>query len=168
MPNTTTLEERLYIIERSQEAGLTDSEIANELDRSIETVRKWRRRGARLRRDALASKMGRPPEGALCSFSEELKECLLEWRRDNPGWGGPKPFAPNSKPTGASPPRCRAGLPSGVSSRSRVLRAAMSRRVFPCPSPRRALPKHLTSSGRWMLAATRRWWPGWAPWRSST
>ncbi len=46
MPNPTTLQERLHIVERS-EAGLTDPQIAEEIGRSIHTVRKWRRRGMR-------------------------------------------------------------------------------------------------------------------------
>jgi len=85
MPNPTTLEERLQIIEWSK-AGLTDQQIADEIERSIETVRKWRRRGTRLGRQALSPEMGRPKEGALSSFPQALRERLLSWRKAHPGW----------------------------------------------------------------------------------
>ncbi len=86
MPNPTTVEERLHIVERS-EAGLTDPQIAEETGRSVHTVRKWRRRGTRLGRGALVSQMGRPKKGALSSFPRVLRERLLAWRKAHPGWG---------------------------------------------------------------------------------
>lgn len=86
MANPTTLEERLQILEWSK-AGLADSQIAEKIDRSVHTVRKWRRRGTRLGRGALASEMGRPAQGALRSFPEAIRERLLAWRKAHPGWG---------------------------------------------------------------------------------
>ena len=62
MANPTTLQERLQILQWAN-AGLTDRQIARKTGRSMETVRKWRRRGTRCGREALASKMGRPRGG---------------------------------------------------------------------------------------------------------
>jgi transposase len=87
MADRTTLQQRLHIVQCSED-GLSDRLIANKIDRSVQTVRKWRRRGQRLGRGALASKkMGGPQKGALCSFPQDIRERLLEWRKAHPGWG---------------------------------------------------------------------------------
>jgi transposase len=88
MADRTTLQERLQILELS-EAGFTDPSIAQKIGRSVWTVRKWRRRGTRSGRSALAShnEMGRPHRGALCRFPEAMSERLLRWRKAHPGWG---------------------------------------------------------------------------------
>jgi transposase len=82
----TTLEERVTIAERAQ-AGQGSREIANELDRSLATVRKWRQRYRREGRAGLSSQMGRPAVGALATTSAEMKDALLEMRDQHPGWG---------------------------------------------------------------------------------
>ena len=82
----TTLEERVEIGER-WESGETDPEIAAAMNRSVWTVRKWRRRYQRDKRSGLLSLMGRPADSALSSYPLELRDRILEMRRDNPGWG---------------------------------------------------------------------------------
>jgi hypothetical protein len=68
MADRTTLQQRLHIVQCSED-GLSDRLIANKIDRSVQTVRKWRRRGQRLGRGALASKkMGRPKKGGPVLF----------------------------------------------------------------------------------------------------
>jgi len=83
---TTTLEERIEIGER-WEAGQTDPEIAEAIGCSVWTVRKWRRRYQREGRSGLASRMGRPPTGALGHFPERVREAIREMRDANSGWG---------------------------------------------------------------------------------
>jgi len=82
----TTLEERVTIANCVQ-AGQSSREIANELDRSLATVRKWRQRYRRAGRAGLSSQMGRSAAGALATTSAEMKDVLLEIRDQNPGWG---------------------------------------------------------------------------------
>lgn len=86
MSKVTTLEERIEIMERAQ-AGQTDQHIAQRLKRPMSTVRKWRRRAQRGGREALASAMGRPKQGAGATFSPRLRACLRQWRQQHPGWG---------------------------------------------------------------------------------
>ena len=82
----TTLEERIEIGER-WEAGQTDPEIATAMERSVWTVRKWRRKYQREERPGLSSRLGRPPSGALGQFSPEMRDAVREMRDDHPGWG---------------------------------------------------------------------------------
>jgi transposase len=82
----TTLEERVAIAERAS-AGQSSLEIAEELGRSVATVRKWRQRYNREGRAGLISKMGRPAAGALAQSSAEMKDAILEMREKHPGWG---------------------------------------------------------------------------------
>ena len=82
----TTLEERIEIGERWK-AGQTDPEIAEAMGRSVWVVRKWRRRYQREGRSGLASRMGRPPTGAVGHFPERVREAIREMREANPGWG---------------------------------------------------------------------------------
>lgn len=86
MGRTTTLEERVLIHELAQ-AQHTDREIAEQVDWSVSTVRKWRRRGGRQGRQALASAMGRPATGALSTYPPLIRETLRAWRKAHPGWG---------------------------------------------------------------------------------
>lgn len=81
----TTLAQRLEIGERS-EAGQTDPEISEAMGRSVWTVRKWRRIYQREGRQGLASRMGRPPIGALESFPPEIKETIRQMRQAHPSW----------------------------------------------------------------------------------
>ena len=82
---TTTLKERIEIGER-WEAGETDPEIAEAMERSVWVVRKWRRRYERESRSGLVSCMGRPPTGALGQFPR-IREVIRGMREANPGWG---------------------------------------------------------------------------------
>ena len=82
----TTLKERIEIGER-WEAGETDPEIAAAMDRSVWTVRKWRRKYQREGRAGLFPRIGRPASGALGQFPLELRDRIRETRRENPGWG---------------------------------------------------------------------------------
>lgn len=82
----TSLAERLMIRDRAAD-GATDARIAQELRRSIWTVRKWRRRGQNGSMTALASRLGRPTAGPLSTWSADLKTHILDLRRPHPGWG---------------------------------------------------------------------------------
>ena len=86
MRQQTLLAERVRINELAQK-GKRDPAIAEELGWSRWTVRKWRRRQRDQGRAGLHSQMGRPKRGALSSYPAELKETLLTWRQQHPGWG---------------------------------------------------------------------------------
>jgi len=86
MSTHTTMEERIEIMERSKK-GEPAWRIARDLGCMPETVRKWRRRGHQQGRTGLVSHMGRPKQGALSSFSMEIRETLIRWRTAHPGWG---------------------------------------------------------------------------------
>jgi len=86
MGKTTTLAERLRILELANE-GLSDRQIADRVGLAPVTVRKWRRRGMRDGRPALASTLGRPRRGALSTFAASLREVVQAWRQAHPGWG---------------------------------------------------------------------------------
>lgn len=83
---TTTLEERIAIAERS-DAGQSVKEIAEALGRPRATIRKWRRRHRQGTRASLCSQIGRPAAGALATAPSEMREALLEIREKHPGWG---------------------------------------------------------------------------------
>ena len=82
----TSLEERIEIGER-WESGQTDPQIATAIERPLATVRKWRRKYQREGRPGLASRMGRPPAGALGQFPLETREAVREMRERHSGWG---------------------------------------------------------------------------------
>ena len=82
----TTLEERIEIGERWK-AKQTDREIATALARPYWTVRKWRRKFEREGRSGLASRMGRPPSGALGQYPAVVRDTIRQMREANPGWG---------------------------------------------------------------------------------
>lgn len=86
MNKATTLEERIEIMEMAQ-AGYSDKCIAQAINRSVSTVRKWRRRAQQGGRQALAVPMGRPGSGALSTYPQALREQLVQWRKQHPGWG---------------------------------------------------------------------------------
>ena len=67
--------------------GQKDQGIAKEIGCSPWTVRKWRRRYRDQGRSGLKTKMGRPKKGAMSSYPSEMREALLCWRRQHPGWG---------------------------------------------------------------------------------
>ncbi len=83
---TTTLEERIIIVERTV-AGISTREIADELGRPVATIRKWRRKHKQRGRAGLSSQMGRPATGALGTAPAEMKDEILELREQHPGWG---------------------------------------------------------------------------------
>ena len=82
----TSLEERIEIGER-WESGQTDPQIARAIGRPLSTVRKWRRKYQREGRSGLASRMGRPPTGALGQFPLEIQDAVREKRKCHSGWG---------------------------------------------------------------------------------
>jgi transposase len=83
---TTSLAERIEIGEQ-WEAGQTDPEIAAAMGLRVSTVRKWRRKYKKEGRAGLASRMGRPPSGALGQFPLEIRDTIREMRKDYSGWG---------------------------------------------------------------------------------
>lgn len=80
------LAERVEIGERSK-AGETDKTIALSLQRSISTIRKWRRRYEREGRAGLSSQMGRPATGALGQYPPLVAQVISETRKAHSGWG---------------------------------------------------------------------------------
>lgn len=82
----TTLEDRVTIVTLA-EAGHSDRDIAQRIGCSLETVRKWRRRGKREGLPGLVSKMGRPATGAMGTFPPMVQEAVRVWRQAHPGWG---------------------------------------------------------------------------------
>ena len=82
----TSLQERLMIRDLATK-GTTDVIIARDLQRSIWTVRKWRRRGQIGTMTALATRLGRPVVGPLSTWRDTLKTHILDVRRTHPGWG---------------------------------------------------------------------------------
>lgn len=67
--------------------GRDDPSIAKEVGWSQWTVRKWRRRYRDQGRAGLKTKMGRPKKGAMSTYPTEMRETVLQWRRQHPGWG---------------------------------------------------------------------------------
>ncbi len=86
MARMTSLQDRATIDQLAQ-LGYKDSQIAAEIGWKVRTVRKWRQRAQQNGRKGLASKMGRPPTGALSSYPIQLRETLRAWREAHPGWG---------------------------------------------------------------------------------
>jgi transposase len=86
----TTLEERVIIAERV-EAGKSSREIADELERPVATIRKWRQKYLQNGQAGLSSQMGRPADGALATSPAEMKDALLELREKHFGWGAQMP-----------------------------------------------------------------------------
>ena len=84
--NMTSLRQRIVIKELAC-GGASDRKIAQQLEISIATVRKWRRRSKGRKNAELHSQMGRPVKGALSSFPQGLVETLRGWRKAHPGWG---------------------------------------------------------------------------------
>lgn len=82
----TNYPERLKI-EKLSKRGLTDRQIAEQLGLSVSTVRKWRRKLKRGGRETVLSHMGRPQQGALGSFPQEMRQWLRRWAKQHPGWG---------------------------------------------------------------------------------
>ena len=84
--NGTTLEDRMDILESSAK-GEPVWRLERRMRVRARTIRKWRRKGRSGGRAGLVSHMGRPPSGALGSYSSEIVEALRRWRQENPGWG---------------------------------------------------------------------------------
>lgn len=83
---TTSLAERVEIGER-WEAGQSDPQIAQAMQRPLATIRKWRHRYQRLGREGLFSQMGRPRAGPLSKSCGELVQAISEMRQAHAGWG---------------------------------------------------------------------------------
>ena len=105
MPVTTTLEDRIQIME-SSEAGESAWRIAQRLRWRPSTIRKWRNRGRKLGRQGLVTRMGRPKVGALGSYSKEMHETLLRWHQEHPGWGPGTLKAELAQPEAFSNEKC--------------------------------------------------------------
>lgn len=86
MGTTSSYPERLKI-EKLSKKGLTDRQIAEQVGFSVSTVRKWRRKLKRGGKAAVLSHPGRPRQGALSSYPQEMREQLKRWRKQHPGWG---------------------------------------------------------------------------------
>ena len=56
------------------------------MNRSVWTVRKWRRKYERAGRTGLVSKIGRPASGGLGQCPHELRDSIREMREEHPGW----------------------------------------------------------------------------------
>ncbi len=65
---------------------MTDAQVAEKMNCSIYTVRKWRRRFQKMGNEGLQSKMGRPP-GTLQSRVDAIKDDIRTLRTENPKWG---------------------------------------------------------------------------------
>jgi len=83
---TTSLEDRITILALA-DAGHTDADIAHRVGCSVRTVRKWRCRSRKQGRVGLASKMGRPPVGAMGTFPVAVLDAVQAMRHVHPGWG---------------------------------------------------------------------------------
>jgi len=82
----TDLAERIEIGDRWK-GGQTDRQIAKAMQRSIATVRKWRRRLQNQGRSGLVSRMGRPTNGILGQYPEEICAKIAELKATHRGWG---------------------------------------------------------------------------------
>lgn len=82
----TKLADRIQINDLAA-VGQDDQTIAKKVGWSQWTVRKWRRRYRDQGRVGLETKMGRPKQGAMSTYPREMRETLLQWRREHPGWG---------------------------------------------------------------------------------
>ena len=80
------------------------------MNRSVWTVRKWRRKYQQKGRAGLVSHMGRPPTGALGQFLPEIRDAVREMREEHSGWGpttllteleGNRRFADEELPSGS-------------------------------------------------------------------
>lgn len=65
----------------------TDPEIGEILDKSVHTVRKWRRRIEKVGLAGKCLKPGRPRKGALSTYPKKLRNWILHLRETHPGWG---------------------------------------------------------------------------------
>lgn len=79
-------EERLACHQLAEQ-GKTDEQIAQEMGWSMWTVRKWRRAYRKGGETGLTPRMGRPPQGALSSYPQALRDELERLRQKHPGWG---------------------------------------------------------------------------------
>jgi transposase InsO family protein len=75
--------EKQYIQQR-KEMGISLGQIAQELHCSIETTRKWWRWLCKKKRPGLR---GRPKRGTLSTFSQVLREKVVEVKKAHPHWG---------------------------------------------------------------------------------
>lgn len=83
---STELADRIQISELAAE-GQDDQTIAKVVGWSVYTVRKWRYRYRDQGRVGLKTKMGRPKKGAMSTSPVQMREALVSWRKQHPGWG---------------------------------------------------------------------------------
>ena len=83
---STELADRIQINELVAE-GQDDQTIAKTVGWSVHTVRKWRYRYRDHGRAGLKTKMGRPKKGAMSTCPVQMREVLVTWRKQHPGWG---------------------------------------------------------------------------------
>jgi len=84
MNKPTTHDQREFIDNKVKE-GWTSKLIAKTLGISKKTVDKWRQR---LKKNGqLVSKMGRPTQGTLSTYSKVLRKRIKRIRKANEGWG---------------------------------------------------------------------------------
>ena len=78
-----TQAEKAYLRRRKQE-GATHQEIAEELNCSPETVKKW---WGYERQGTAPQPRGRPKQGALSTYGEQIRETAVRLKRAHPHWG---------------------------------------------------------------------------------
>jgi len=83
---STELVDRIRISELVAE-GQDDQTIAKAVGWSVYTVRKWRYRYRDQGRVGLKTKMGRPQKGAMNTYPVQMREAVVSWRKQHPGWG---------------------------------------------------------------------------------
>jgi transposase InsO family protein len=78
-----TKAEKEHICRRKQE-GATHSQVAEELNCSPETIKKW---WAYERQGKVPQPRGRPKQGALSSYSEQIRATAKQLKQSHPHWG---------------------------------------------------------------------------------
>ena len=88
MPATqaTTIAQRREMM-RLVEEGYTYAEVAQQIDVSFWTARKWIRLGKRCGLENLSSCYGRPTTGPLAGFDPLIRYLALRLKRQHPKWG---------------------------------------------------------------------------------
>ena len=79
-----TMEEKLEIV-KSLSRGEPVWRVSDRMRIRPRTIRKWYQRFNDRGRAGLETKLGRPSTGGSSSFTPEIREALLYYRRKNPG-----------------------------------------------------------------------------------
>lgn len=82
----TSVQQRKMIKDLAHQ-GLTDRQIAEQVELSPYTVRKWRRKSERWGAAGLFSHLGRPGKGAMSTYPEAILLTVKAWRKAHSGWG---------------------------------------------------------------------------------